>query len=104
MAPRRPGRPWRRSGLGVLALHVGVALGLHLAGLDEADGGGFELALALAFGGELRGALVPFLRREQVPINGVGAAVQAVERDEIHVAILADAFGAEAARFVRARA
>ena len=84
----------------VFALHVVVALGLHFAGLNEGDSGGLEFALVLAFGGNFGGARFPRCGRVEVPIDSIGAPMQPIEGNEVHVVFTANAVGAKISRFV----
>src|SRR5206468_1022711 len=74
----------------VFPLLVDGALGLRIARRDERYGRFFQLALPFTFGRQIGGPLVVLRGCEQVPVRGVGAMVQLVERDELHVTVAPD--------------
>jgi hypothetical protein len=75
-------------------------LGLLPARLDERHGRRLELLLPLALGGDLRHPFFVIDRREEVPIRGVGPAMETVEGNELDVSAASDAVAAEDARLV----
>src|ERR1041385_1226545 len=103
-APATTGRPSHDAlGRSIFALHVEVALGLHFAGLNESDSRRLEFALVLAFGGNFGGARFPGCGRVEVPIDSIGAPMQAIEGDEVHIVFAADTVRAKISRFISDR-
>src|SRR5262249_56901869 len=91
----------RGAGRGLFALLIEIPFSLRLARLRETDRRRFTFAAPLLFGGDLRGFLLPFRGREEVPIDGIDAPVQAVKRHEFHILLAPNAVTAEIARLAR---